>query len=52
MGINSEGCSLSSGPDKVRGIRFTHAGVLEPMVMIPDTKTNVPTRAAGRSQAV
>lgn len=30
----------------------THAGVLVPMDMTPDTKTTVPTAAAGSSQAV
>ena len=30
----------------------THAGVLVPMDMTPETKTRVPTTAAGSSQAV
>lgn len=30
----------------------THAGVLVPMDITPDTKTRVPTTAAGSSQAV
>lgn len=31
---------------------WTHAGALVPMDMTPDTKTRVPTIAAGSSQAV
>ncbi len=30
----------------------TYAGVLDPIVKIPETKTHVPTNAAGKSQAV